>query len=531
MSGKTLLIGQGACARRIVQDLTSEQTDIIIATPADGFDMPDGQGAIKAAVYPGTRVLSCRGAAGEFEVALDCDGQKRPVDVDRIVIADDDQRRPEFSRYGLTPGERVMDISGLTARLQASAGNGDVFDGIQTVVLICGLNAESNPVMAAEVMQAAFQLQADFGLKTYLLTGNLKVAAEGLEKLYRESRGAGVVYLKFTDTRPDIQPGDDGRVSFEFTDEITGSPCRLTADLTVVDERIAPSDYTRELMRIFELECDLNGFAQGDNVHRLTVLTNRRGIVVAGASRNVLAPADQAIDADNAALSMLEASGPAADAETKAQIDTGRCVRCLTCFRLCPYRAIRVGSHVTVTAEACERCGICVAECPRGAISFGPPPGTAVVSIPPGSGKPEPAENDFIPTITAFCCRRSAARAGQLAACLGHRLPAGLQVVEVTCGGSVSLDHLLTAFQNGADGVMLLTCHEGNCHSERGNIHARWRLEQISELMEPMGLESSRLAMQTLASNMGVEFAGRLTEFEKQLQALGPSRLKVPQHS
>jgi len=529
LSGKTLLIGQGACARRIVADLAGGPDEIMIATPADGFELPAGEAEKKAVVYPRSRVLACRGTAGAFEVILDCAGRRQAAAVDRIVIAASDQRQPEFSRYGLIPGETVLDISGLRARLQAPAEKRGAFTAFQTAVLICGLNAESNPVMTGEVMRAAFQLQADHGLKTYILTGNLKVAAEGLEKLYRESRGAGVVYLKFTDTRPDIQPQDDGRVRFEFTDEITGSACRLTADLTIVDEKIVPSDYTRELARIFELEYDRSGFAQADNVHRLTVATNRRGIVVAGASRSILASADQLIDADNAALSLLEAPERGADPEAKAQIDTGRCVRCLTCFRLCPYRAIQVGRHVSITAEACECCGICVAECPREAISFGPT-GTTV-SVPPADEKSQPTQDEFLPTITAFCCRRSAVRARELAACLDRQLPAGLQVVEVTCGGSVSLRHILTAFENGADGVMLLTCHEGNCHSERGSIYARRRVDQITELTASLGLEKDRLAKRSLASNMGAEFAAVLAEFEKQLLPLGPSRLKFQQPS
>ena len=76
--------------------------------------------------------------------------------------------------------------------------------------------------------------------------------------------------------------------------------------MTIVDEKIIPSDYAVDLARIFELEEDLNGFAQGDNVHRLTVLTNRKGILVAGPARSVQSLAEQVTDADNAVLSVRE---------------------------------------------------------------------------------------------------------------------------------------------------------------------------------------------------------------------------------
>ena len=136
------------------------------------------------------------------------------------------------------------------------------------------------------------------------------------------------------------------------------------------------------------------------------------------------------------------------------------------------------------------------------------------------------ADGSFIPSIAAFCCSRSASGAAEMASCLGHPLPAGMQLIEVPCGGSVSLRHILEALQSHADGVMVLTCHEGNCHSERGNIHARQRADEMRRRLTAMGLEDARLVNKSLAANMGVEFAQVLVSFEQQLLKMGPSRLK-----
>jgi coenzyme F420-reducing hydrogenase delta subunit len=152
---------------------------------------------------------------------------------------------------------------------------------------------------------------------------------------------------------------------------------------------------------------------------------------------------------------------------------------------------------------------------------------------PKASGSVEPAaepipstRESFMPNITAFCCGRSAAGAAQLAVCMGEKLPPGFQTVEVPCGGSVSLSHILSAFKNNADGIMILTCHEGNCHSEVGPRYAQQRVEQILAHFRSIGLEDGRIVKKTLASNMGVEFAKTLVEFEKQLLDMGPIRLK-----
>jgi coenzyme F420-reducing hydrogenase delta subunit/Pyruvate/2-oxoacid:ferredoxin oxidoreductase delta subunit len=531
LNGKTLLIGSGACARRIAEDISAQESDLIIASTGAGFGLsttPDSKYPAEAwaKVYTQTKVHSCQGAVGDFKVALERNGEKRTAAVDQIIIAEDEKRIADFSAYGLTRTDRVLALSEFNKLLNEISEDDRLFSGIKTVAFLVGIDTESNPVILEEIMQACLKLQAEHKLKIYILVGNLKVAANGLEKLCRDTKDAGVIYIKFNQTRPDIFQTGDGSVCIEFTDEITGKILKLAADLTIVDEKIVPSDYAADLARIFELEEDLNGFVQGDNVHRLTVFTNRKGILVAGSSRSVQSLPDQFVDADNAVLSLRNIQKQPADQNTdKAQIENGKCARCLTCYRLCPYRAIQVNTRVSIAPAACEGCGICLAECPRGAISFVDQPKTTAAMV-PATEIMQPAGEAFTPTITAFCCSRSAAAAARLAAFMGEKLPPGFQIVDVPCGGSVSLSHILSAFKSNADGVMILTCHEGNCHSEEGPRHAQQRVEQILEHFRSIRLEDGRLVKKTLASNMGVEFAKVLVEFEKQLLAMGPIRLK-----
>jgi coenzyme F420-reducing hydrogenase delta subunit len=109
---------------------------------------------------------------------------------------------------------------------------------------------------------------------------------------------------------------------------------------------------------------------------------------------------------------------------------------------------------------------------------------------------------------------------------MGYSLPSGLRIVEVPCAGSISLAHLLSAFSKGADGVLVLTCHKGNCHAEYGNTYAHRRVNQLVDLLTQLGFEPERLACKTLASNMGREFAETVNAFENSILGLGPSRLK-----
>jgi coenzyme F420-reducing hydrogenase delta subunit/Pyruvate/2-oxoacid:ferredoxin oxidoreductase delta subunit len=419
-----------------------------------------------------------------------------------------------------------MALSRLKKMLSEPSARSSRFSAVSSVVFLDGMQAASNPIICEDIMRASLQLQENINPKIYILTRNLKVGGNGLEAMHRKTRAAGVHYIKFTASTPKMTQLEDGRVKFEFNDEITGSRFGLTSDLTVIDEQIAPDDDTVALANSLGLDMDLKGFPQGDNVHRLTVFSNRNGILVAGPARNAQSLPDQHIDADNVVLSLLAAMRPDDDQTVgTARINDAKCIRCLTCLRLCPHQAIEFDTRVSVTAQACEKCGICAAECPRCAISLDDqkPPGDIA---PPAATIQPSADGSFIPSIAAFCCSRSATGAAKTASCPGHPLPAALQLIEVPCGGSVSLRQILEALQSHADGVMVLTCHDGNCHSERGNIHARQRGEEMRRRLITMGLEAERLVNKSLAANMGIEFAQALTAFEQQLLKMGPNRLK-----
>lgn len=63
--------------------------------------------------------------------------------------------------------------------------------------------------------------------------------------------------------------------------------------------------------------------------------------------------------------------------------------------------------------------------------------------------------NGFEPQIVAFCCRHCAYAAADLAGGLRLSYPPAVKVVEVPCTGRVDVLHLLRAFEDGADGVIV----------------------------------------------------------------------------
>ena len=529
----TLIAGSGPCAERVAEQLTAVGTRLLVVTADSTFpaNMNErvGGGHSSIEILTNTAIHGCRQAAEGFRLNLISGSNKFTRTVSSIIVAAPERREANFTLYGLRPSERVIPLSRMTQQAEAMIDDLSKTFKTGTVVFLTGLFNESNPVIAADVMQTARRLQTHSRpngkpIQTYIFTKNLKVAADGLEKLYRETKQAGTVYIKLTDMDPEIVQKDEG-VNIAFTDEVTGLPFRLTPDITVVDETILPPERSNDLAVVLGLDQDENGFAQADNVHRLPVFTNRNGIFIAGPSRGILAPNDRIEDAVNASLAAMEWIGAeTVPTDDKASIDKGACVRCLTCYRFCPYQAICLDVYPAVMPEACERCGICAAECPQHAIDIkglGQQQMTNRIGLP----APDLSSESFIPFIVAFCCRRSGSQAARLASLLGKDHPEGLKIVEVPCAGSLSYEHLFSGFRQGADGVIVFTCHEGNCHSQRGNTLAHSRIEHLKERLMRIGYDTERLEIQTLASNMGIEFAAGIRRFTQIIMGLGPSPL------
>jgi coenzyme F420-reducing hydrogenase delta subunit len=125
----------------------------------------------------------------------------------------------------------------------------------------------------------------------------------------------------------------------------------------------------------------------------------------------------------------------------------------------------------------------------------------------------------------AFCCQNSALPAGEMAAAFKMNLPAGLRTIQVPCAGKIDLQYILDAFVSGADGVLMMACHPGNCKSERGNTYAGWRVEDAQRLIAEAGLEPERLRFATLAANMGTDFQAIVVDMDQKIRELGKSRL------
>jgi F420-non-reducing hydrogenase iron-sulfur subunit len=135
---------------------------------------------------------------------------------------------------------------------------------------------------------------------------------------------------------------------------------------------------------------------------------------------------------------------------------------------------------------------------------------------------PEQQQTPYEPKIVAFLCKWCSSAGSDLAGVSRIQYPANATPITVMCSGSVSPQYILSAFNKGADGVLVSGCHIGDCHYMEGNYYARRKLHMVNELLQFIGIEPERFRMSWVSAAEGAKFANIVKEFVEDLRPLGP---------
>ncbi|MBI9087362.1 MAG: hydrogenase iron-sulfur subunit [Desulfobacterales bacterium] len=466
-----------------------------------------------------TRLAGAAGVAGDFTVWLAGKEEVSERKVGAVVVAGSLEIRVLNEAYGLTLSETVVSQSRFEALLADKPGS---LAG-KTVAFVVGFGQEGNPLVMERVLSAVSAAADVEDCTVYVYVNNIKVAEDGLERFYLQGRDKGAIYFKLTQM-PLVSQTEDA-LAVGFTDPVLRRAMELVPDMIVVEEAIVASSDNPALADLLRIKQGAADFLQTENVHNYPVRSNREGVFVVGASRGVGRLGGALTDAGNAALAVrgLLGDGTVTVPADQAVVDEGKCTICLTCYRCCPHGAIYWESDKAVISPvACQGCGICASECPMDAIQIGRYTDTAMN----GQVRERLAEGDDDLKIVAFCCQNSALEAGVMADTFNMPLPVGLKTIQVPCAGKIDIEYIMNAFTEGADGVLVLACHFGNCKSEQGNTFASWRVEDAQRMLAAAGLEKERLCFATLASNMGSDFSSIAMDLSARLKELGPSPAK-----
>jgi F420-non-reducing hydrogenase iron-sulfur subunit len=100
--------------------------------------------------------------------------------------------------------------------------------------------------------------------------------------------------------------------------------------------------------------------------------------------------------------------------------------------------------------------------------------------------------------------------------------PPNFRAIRVMCSGRVDPQFVLKAFREGADGVLILGCHPGDCHYKEGNCKALRRYHFLKKMLSQLGIEDERLELDWVGASEAEKFARVVTQMVERIQALRP---------
>jgi F420-non-reducing hydrogenase iron-sulfur subunit len=92
------------------------------------------------------------------------------------------------------------------------------------------------------------------------------------------------------------------------------------------------------------------------------------------------------------------------------------------------------------------------------------------------------------------------------------------------CSGRIDPNFVMDALSKGADGVLVLGCHLGDCHYGEGNYEAQANYKMIDKLLKYINLDN-RVTLDWVSAAEGTYFAKIVLDFTNRIRFLGPSPL------
>lgn len=137
----------------------------------------------------------------------------------------------------------------------------------------------------------------------------------------------------------------------------------------------------------------------------------------------------------------------------------------------------------------------------------------------------------FEPKIVGFLCNWCSYTGADLAGVSRIKSAANVRIIRTMCSGRVDPTFILKAFQLGADGVVVMGCHLGDCHYQEGNFKTIRRIPFLKRLIEGFGIDPRRLRLEWVSASEGDRFAEIVNEMTEEIRQLGPLNLYVHQEA
>ena len=418
---EALVIGGGVVGMTIARQLAQDGTQIVIVEKGETLGGGAGnlhffydresdvqkwlqemitavESAERITVHTGSQLKRFDGYMGCFQATIGArDGRETSLTPSVLILATGCTTRPPDTTDSKEKLIGFSEMETLLAGSPAGRHDGSVTWKGRPVKMVVYLLDRTNDDIKIHTVNAIKQsiILQEKGCRVAVCAKDLKVSVAGMERLYRQAREKGVLFFKYDE--PPVFSGTGEQTCIEIQDltvlkKSDRTAVRIPFDLGVVSETFAADPETEALCRLLKIRAGANGMLTEDNPQLQRVLSNRRGIFVAGACRfpQVITESLSEAHAVVQEVKALLHGGAYTPVNPVAEVDPRKCAVCYSCVRLCPHAAIGVERYgernvyapplneaentlwgaARVEPCACFECGICVAECPAKAITL-----------------------------------------------------------------------------------------------------------------------------------------------------------------
>ncbi len=480
-------------------------------------------------VFLSAQLDEIKGTIGNFNIRILQNGETKELNTGTIIVAAGADRLLPKNLYGYGKSNDILTLSELRQLARQ-----DQLTGKEEIVLILCAGAREkegrtycSSTCCSEALDCSLEIKERYPqIQIFFLYRDIQLPLEG-RRYYRKAHEKGIVFIRYLpETPPEISFQGEKPIT-KVNDVIAGVKVEIAADKVALVTPLIPRDEYRDLAAQLKVPLNTQGFflEAHPKLRPLDFATD--GIYLCGNCHSPQSFTEriyQALGAASRAFIPLM-KGKIMNEPTIAEVNQDLCIACANCQAVCEYSAIKVeGSHALVNPIMCKGCGTCSVECPVSAITMHHYRDDQLSSMIKAAMETKPPKNK--PKAIAFFCNWCAYAGADMAGVSRFHYPSTAEIIRVMCSGRVNEIHLLQAFMQGADGVLVGGCHPGTCHYISGNIKAEERIRKVKRWLEEAGLEPERLRLEWVSAGEGKKMAQVMKDFTEQLEKLGPSPIR-----
>ena len=483
-----------------------------------------------------TGMKEVSGSIGAFSVTLQGDTEKI-VNVGTIIVATGGTELKPVGYYSYSETENVC----TQTELEELIHDGKIADDSTFVMINCVGAREKegrtycSAICCGETLKNAKTLKEKYpNSNIFVLYRDLRVFGAG-EEYYYGIRDLGVRFLKYDpDNPPEVNQLADGKIQVKVTDTLLNTTFAIPADKVILSAPLIAHD-NKALAEMLKVPTDSHRFFLEAHVKLRPVEFATDGIYLAGTAQGPKNIEESVAHAQAAAAKALTplVLGYVESEPIVGVVDPDVCVGCEFCVDVCQFGAIEMEEveskepeflkelKAKINPALCKGCGTCSSECQVGAIRMRHFTDDQILAM-VHAALEEPVTSPE-PFIVAFLCNWCSYAGADNAGVSRFQQPSNVRNIRVMCTGRIDMIHILEALAGGADGVLVMGCHPGDCHYIAGNLRAELRVKFLTGVLDAIGLEPERLRLEWVSASEGKKFEEVVTDFVETIRRLGPS--------